>query len=122
MSRAPLVTDVWLDVMCFKQLHYLGQTSTRQSNVVGDILAARDYSRLVKCGKPHRLCLIEFRILKCGQPEQTVQHRRRQPVLLDIQEVCANDIEPRVETVLVLGVPLSFVTAAAPKDLARRRL
>src|SRR5260370_2057424 len=91
MSRAPLVTDVWLDVMYFNQLHYLGQTPTRQSNVVGEILAARDYSRLVECGKPHRLCLIEFRILKCGQPEQTVQHRRRQPVLLDIQEVCAND-------------------------------
>src|SRR5437762_14187605 len=100
MSRAPLVTDVWLDVMCFKQLHYLGQTPTRQSDVVGEILAARDYSRLVKCEKPHRLCLIEFRILKCGQPEQPVQHRRRQPVqhrrrqpvLFDIQEVCANDL------------------------------
>src|SRR5947207_15985638 len=92
MPRAPLVTDVWLDVMCFKQLHYLGQTPTRQSNVVGEILATRDYSRLVKCGKPHHLCLIKFRILKCGQPEQTVQHRRRQPVLLDIQEVCANDL------------------------------
>ena len=62
--------------MCFKQLHYLGQTPTRQCNVVGKILAARDYSRLVKCGKPHRLCLIEFRILKCGQPEQPVQSGR----------------------------------------------
>src|SRR6266699_5370863 len=92
MSRATLVTDVWLDVMCFEQLHYLGQTPTRQSNVVGEILAARDYSRLIECGKPHCLGLIEFRILKCGQAEQAVQHRRRQPILLYIQKVGANDL------------------------------
>ena len=92
MSRATLVTDVWLDVMCFEQLHYLGQTPTRQSNVVGEILAARDYSRLIECGKPHCLGLIEFRILKCGQAEQAVQHRRRQPILLDMQKVGANDL------------------------------
>ena len=92
MSRTPLVTDVCLDVMCFKQFHYLRQAPTRQSNVVGEILAARNYSRLVECGKPHCLGLIEFRILKCGQTKQTVQHRRRQPILLDIQKVCANDL------------------------------
>jgi hypothetical protein len=91
-SRAPLVTDVWLDAMRFKQFDYLGQTPTRQSNVVGEILAARNYSRLVECGKPHCLGLVKFRILKCGQTKQTVQHRRRQPILLDIQKVCANDL------------------------------
>src|SRR5258707_9951065 len=91
MSRTPLVTDVRLDVMCFKQFHCLSQAPTRQSNVVGEILAARDYSRLVECGKPHCLGLIEFRILKCGQPEQTVQHCRRQPSLHDKQKVRAND-------------------------------
>src|SRR5271169_3904727 len=95
MSHASLVADVWLDVMCFKQLHYLRQTPTRQSDVVSEILAARDYSRLIECGKPHCLGLIEFRILKCGQAEQTVQHRRRQPILLDIQKVCANDLNRR---------------------------
>jgi hypothetical protein len=41
-SRAPLVTDVWLDAMRFKQFDYLEQTPTRQSNVVGEILAARN--------------------------------------------------------------------------------
>src|ERR1700693_6058934 len=92
MSRTPLVMDRWLDVMCFKKLRYLGQAPTRQSNVVGEILAARDYSRLVECGKAHCLGLIEFRILKCGQAEQTIQHRRGQPILLDIQKVCANDL------------------------------
>jgi hypothetical protein len=92
MSRAPLVTDVWLDAMHFKQFDYLGQTPTRQSNVVGEILAARNYSRLVECGKPHSLCLIKLRVLKCGQAEQTVQHRRWQPILLDIQKVGANDL------------------------------
>ena len=71
------------------QVELLDDTGTAVPEVAAFLrhLAARDYSRLVECGKTHCLGLIEFRILKCGQPEQTVQHRRRQPILLDIQKV-----------------------------------
>src|SRR5450755_2787730 len=52
----------------------LSQTSTRQGNVLREFRATCDHTRLVVCREPHRLSLVEFGILKCCQPEETIEH------------------------------------------------
>ena len=91
--------------LCFSQ--------PAQKTFLGGVLLTEFPRCGLECSHPHCLGLVEFRILKCGQTKQTVQHRRGQPMLLDIQKVCANDLNCGVETVLVLGGLFSFVTAAA---------
>ena len=86
-ANESLIANHRLDVVRFKELHRSANSPSRQRNVGGDIFATCNNSRLVECGKPHCLGLIEFRILKCRQAKQSVQHRRRQTVLLDVDKV-----------------------------------
>jgi hypothetical protein len=42
--------------------------------MLDEFLAACDHTRLVKRREPHSLSLVELRILKGRQPEQSIEH------------------------------------------------
>ena len=58
--------------------------------MLGEFLRATDDSWFAECGKSHRLRAIEFRVLKCGQPVQAIQHRGWQSLLLDKDQIATN--------------------------------
>ena len=55
-----------------------------QADVMGVILSARNDARLVVRGQPHRLRLVELRILKRRKPKQPVPETRMQAFLGDV--------------------------------------
>src|ERR1700678_853149 len=63
--------------------------------MVGEFLATSDHSRLVERRKPHRLCLVEFRVLKCPKAKQPIQHRGRKILFFDIQKVGTHNLDPQ---------------------------
>jgi len=117
MSRAPLVTDVWLDVMCFKQLHYLGQTPTGQSNVAGEILAARDYSRLVEYEEMQPdLILLDVGLPGLNGIEAARRIRKLSPAskIIFVTHEFSADV---VQTALTLGAAGYVVKSRITSDL-----
>jgi hypothetical protein len=55
------------------------------------IFGAPDDPGLVVGGRSHRLCFVEFRILKGSEPVQPVQHGFRQTLFLDEDQVRPNN-------------------------------
>lgn len=88
----PLIANLRLDAMCFEQRNSVSEATPRQSDVVGEIIAARDHTRLPVSRQTHCLRLIELWILECGQPKQAIEHRGRQVFLFDVDEICTNDL------------------------------
>ena len=60
-----------------EQVAQVLQTAARQAEVMRMVLGTGDDARLVVGRQPHRLGLVELRILKGGKPEQPVAQRRR---------------------------------------------
>src|SRR5271163_2247914 len=61
--------------------------------MVGVILSAGDDARLVVRGQPHRLSLVELRILKRGQAKQPVSETRMQPFLGDVDLIAKEELQ-----------------------------
>ena len=57
------------------------------------ILSAGDDARLVVRGQPHRLRLVELRILKRRQAKQPVSETRMQPFLGDVDLIAENQLQ-----------------------------
>jgi hypothetical protein len=74
-STEPMVGHVNRDAITVEQIQDLFQQSTRQSDVMKQILSTSDDSRFAEGRKSHRLSLVKLRILKRGQPNQTIQKR-----------------------------------------------
>ena len=55
-----------------ERLSHLVETASRKTDVMRVVLGAGDDARLVVRRQPHRLRLVELRILKRRQPEQAV--------------------------------------------------
>jgi len=91
-AREPFFANFGPNVMRAQKGHYLSQTPARHGNVMGEILAARDYARFGICRKPHRLRLVKLRGLECRQPEQTIQHGRWQALLVHVKKIRADDL------------------------------
>ena len=94
-NRVPgisLVSNIRQNVVRTQNRQYIRQAPTRQGNVLGEILTTCDDARLGIRGKPHRLRFIELWILKCCYSKQAIQHSWRQALLLDINQICADDL------------------------------
>ena len=68
LARVPLVPNSGR-TRAPREVPCLRQAASRQRDVLGKFLAARDHPRLVIGREPHRLSLVELRVLKRRQPE-----------------------------------------------------
>src|ERR1019366_6204346 len=91
-ARVSFVPNFGPDLVRLEKRQGLRQASTRHSDVLGKFLAACDHTRLVVRRESHRLSLVELGVLKCRQPEQSIQHGRWQILLFHVNEVRANDL------------------------------
>jgi hypothetical protein len=91
ISYEAMIGNIDCDVVTLKKgANFLPQAA-RQGNVSSQILATRDNPRFAKGRKPHRLCLVKLRILKCGDAKQPIQEGVRQILLFDEDQVCKID-------------------------------
>ena len=78
--------------VCEREAH-LVETAPWNTNVMGVVLGAGDDARLVVRRQPHRLRLVELRILECRQPEQAVPQPGVEPILADIDLVTEDQLQ-----------------------------
>jgi hypothetical protein len=72
-SAESLIRNFDRDAMAMKQIKYFFQQTTRQRNVMTQVLSASDDSRFAESRQPHRLGPVKLRILKCSQSHQAIQ-------------------------------------------------
>jgi hypothetical protein len=68
-ARKPFVPNFGPDLVRLEKSQCLRETSTGHSDVLGEVLAAGNHTRLVVRREPHRLSFVELGILKCRQAE-----------------------------------------------------
>ena len=95
LSSESLIVDFHRDLVRLQKGCDLVQTAARQGNVPGKLLRAADNARLAERGQPHRLCPVEFRVLKRSQAMQSVQQDGRESFLLDIDKIAPSDSDGR---------------------------
>jgi hypothetical protein len=71
----------------FEFCKHLIDTSSRQPNVLGEVLTAGYDARLTIGRESHGLGSVEFRILKCGDANQAIHQGRRQIFLFDVDKI-----------------------------------
>ena len=71
------------------------EAAARQSDVMREILCARDDTWLAICRKPHRLRFVELRILERSEPNQSVSKSRMQPLLGDVDLIAKHEFQRR---------------------------
>ena len=76
-----------------KRLSDVLETTARQCDVMRVILGARDHTRLLVGGQPHRLSLVELRILKCRQAKQSVPQTGMETLFGDVDLIAENQLE-----------------------------
>ena len=76
-----------------KQLLHLVQTTTWQCKMLGMIFRAMDDPRLVVSRQTHGLRAVELRVLKRGQPEQTIAQAGREIVLRKIDLIRQHEFQ-----------------------------
>jgi hypothetical protein len=74
-----------------QQFKNFANAAARHGDVSGEVLATGDDTRLAKGGKPHGLRLVELWVLKCRNPENAIDHRRRQSLFFYVYEIRARD-------------------------------
>src|SRR5262249_11749255 len=72
-SAEPMICNFDRDAMAIKQIQYFFQQTTRQRNVMMQVLSASDDSGFAESRKPHRLGPIKLWVLKCSQSHQAIQ-------------------------------------------------
>ncbi|GMV94368.1 MAG: hypothetical protein AMXMBFR82_41460 [Candidatus Hydrogenedentota bacterium] len=90
-SRQALVFDFELNRVRLKKDFQIFEAPARNPNVVGKLLRTTNHPWFSKRRKAHRLCGIEFGILKRCQPNDAVGQRRIQRTLLQIEQIAPDD-------------------------------
>ena len=81
----------------------------------GKFLGASDDARLVIGRQAHRLRLVELRVLKCGQTQQSVSKAGGQTVFGDIDLIAEDQVRARSAAVRRSVVPCAGATAATSR-------
>ena len=84
-SGDALVRDLEHDPVSSEQLLEIRKASTRERDMQGEFLGARDHPRYRRGRQSHALLLIELRILERREPLDLVQKGRREALLRDEQ-------------------------------------
>ena len=77
------ILEIEPDAVARGQCLQVRYAASRERDVLLEVLRAADDPRRVPRGHSHRLLLVEFRILKCSEPANLRDQRRRQIRLLD---------------------------------------
>ena len=88
-----LVTNGRANAQLGQRLANIVEAPARQADVMRVVLRARDDARLVVRGQPHRLRLVELRILKCRHAKQPVSEAWMQSVLGDVNLIAENQFQ-----------------------------
>src|SRR5262249_18491834 len=92
-SIAALVRELWTDAVRSKEVERRIKAASRESDVFGEQLGARNHARFPEGWQSHRLRCIEFRILKCRETDETVDKRRRQGNPVDVHLIAHDHID-----------------------------
>ena len=91
LTGESLVVEFYSNLVRFEERRDFSKTTARQGDMLGKFLRATNDARFAERGQSHRLRAIEFRVLKCGEPVQTIQHRGRQSFLFNKDQVATNN-------------------------------
>jgi hypothetical protein len=95
IAIATFVPDGGADTKIREGLANVIEAAARQSDVMREILGARDDAWLAVCRKPHRLRFVELGILERSQPKQSVSKSRMQPLLGDVDLIAKDEFQRR---------------------------
>ena len=75
LAGVPLIPNRNADSVLLQQLADFLQAAPRYGNMLRELLTAKNDAGFVPRGEPHRLRLIELRILESGNADDPIQHR-----------------------------------------------
>ena len=89
LNRSSRIAGVILER--FENSDQLRETSTWKSEVLREVLAAANNTRLVECGEAHCLCFVELGILEGRDSKKPIHQSGWQILLFHINEIRPND-------------------------------
>jgi len=94
LTRIALVPYCRFDPEIGEQLPHIVETASGKSDVMRVLFGAGDHSRFTVGGQPHRLRLVEFRILEGGDAEQAISQGWWQALSGDVDFVRQHEFQP----------------------------